>query len=106
MTDLAASGVGPSAEGTRRLLARHVYRHSTELMGETARTTDLTPTMARLAHFARLQRASLALCAFGGHTYQEAAELLGVASLTVAELLTSGLDELRGRYTPGTAIGA
>lgn len=106
MTDLARAGVGTSAGGTRRTLARHIYRHSTELMGETARTTDLSPTMARLAHLARLQRASLALCAFGGHTYQQAADLLGVAPLTVAGLLTSGLDELRGACTPGIAVGA
>ena len=47
-----------------------------------------------------LQRASLALCVFGGLTHREAAALLGVPPSTVAELLTAGLREL-GRLAAG-----
>jgi hypothetical protein len=42
----------------------------------------------------QLQRACLALCLFGGHTYREAAALLGVAPSTAAALLTSGLTDI------------
>ena len=50
----------------------------------------------------QLQRACLALCLFGGHTYREAAALLGLAPSTAAALLTSGLTEL-GRPTAGSS---
>lgn len=37
------------------------------------------------------ERAALALCRFGGHTYREAADVLGQPHGTVADLLTSSL---------------
>ena len=106
MTDFARSQASTSAGDTRRSLARHVYWRSTELASETSRTTGLPPTMAWLAQLAQQQRTSLALCAFGGHTYQEAADLLDIAPLTAAELLRSGLNELSGLSTPGIAVSA
>jgi DNA-directed RNA polymerase specialized sigma24 family protein len=40
------------------------------------------------------QRASLALCRFGGHTYRDAAALMDVPPAEVADLLTSSLRAL------------
>lgn len=49
---------------------------------------------ARLAHLADLQRRTLALCVFGGHTYRQAAIALDVPAGTTAQLLVSGLRDL------------
>ena len=97
MTDFARSHVGASGAGTRRSLARHVYRRSTELASATTRASALSPTMAGITQLARIQRACLALCAFGGHSYADAAELVDIAPLTAAQLVTSGLYDLRAR---------
>ncbi len=94
MVDFVGRDLCTPAEDTGRTLARLVYRRSTELVSETPDSTDLTPAMGCLAQLAHLQRASLALCTFGEHTYADAAKELGIAPLTVAQLLTSGLNEL------------
>jgi len=52
------------------------------------------------------QRASLALCVFGGLTHREAAALLDVPPGTVAALLTAGLRELGRLAAGGTATCA
>jgi hypothetical protein len=106
MTDLARSSEGPSAEDARRCMARHVYWRSQELVGQTSRTLRLPPAMVRLGELAQLQRASLALCIFGGHTHREAADLLGVTPMTVAELLTAGLKEVGRLATDGAPTSA
>ena len=85
---------GVSTEEARRCLARHVYRHTQELAGETPGAAQLPPVMVWVSRLARLQRASLALCVFGGLTHREAAALLDVPPSTVADLLTAGLREL------------
>ncbi len=94
MVDFVGRDICTPAEDTGRTLAALVYRRSAELAKETSTPTHLTPGMEGLARLAQLQRASLALCTFGGHTYGDAAKVLGIAPLTVAQLLTSGLDEL------------
>ncbi len=94
MVDFARRDIGTPAEDTGPTLARLVYLRSSELVNETSTPTDLTPALRWLAQLAQLQRASLALCTFGGHTYGDAAKVLGIAPLTVAQLLTSGLNEL------------
>lgn len=99
MVDFVRRDISTPAEDTGRTLARLVYRRSTELASETSNSTDMTPVMGCLAQLAQLQRASLALCTFGGHTYGDAAKVLGIAPLTVAQLLTSGLNEL-SRLSP------
>lgn len=96
MVDLARATDTVPARDARRVLARHVYVRSEELVDETFRTLDLPPAMVWLGKLAPLQRACLALCVFGGHTHQQAAELLGVPPMTVAELLTAGLRDLSG----------
>jgi hypothetical protein len=102
MIDLAHSVKRVPDKDVRRSLARNVYRRSKELAGETSsRTSHLPPAMVWLGQLARLQRACLALCVFGGHSYREAADLLGVPPKTVAELLTTGLREV-GRLTVPT----
>ena len=55
----------------------------------------LPPAMVWVSQLAGLQRASLALCVFGGLTYRETAALLDVPPSTVAALLTAGLRELK-----------
>jgi hypothetical protein len=94
MSDLASSPCGVSTEEARRSLVRHVYRHTQEAAGETSGAVLLPPVMVWVSRLARLQRASLALCVFGGLTYREAAALLDAPPSTVADLLTDGLREL------------
>ncbi len=100
MTDLARSTRGGSTEESRRCLVRHVYQHARGLTGETSGMVMLPPVMVWVSQLARLQRASLALCVFGGLTYRETAALLDVPPSTVADLLTAGLREV-GRLTAG-----
>ena len=101
MHDLGPGVDAPVAD-VRRRLARHVYGRSQELVAQTPRSPDLPPVMRWVSELGELQRASLALCVFGGHTHREAAAVLGVPSLTVAHMLTSGLQEL-GRLAPGAS---
>lgn len=100
MVDLHRSDVTTSAEDTTAALARSVYRRSTQLAVETPVSTALPPAMAWLSQLARAQRAALALCAFGGLSHTDAAELLDLEPPTVAGLLTSGLDDLKRLSEP------
>jgi DNA-directed RNA polymerase specialized sigma24 family protein len=106
MADLARSIRGVSPEEAQRCLVRHVYRHTQELVGQTPSTTQLPPVMVWVSQLARLQRASLALCYFGGLTHREAAALLGVPPGTVADLLNAGLRELGRLAARGTPVSA
>lgn len=99
ITDLARSDHRGSASDIRRCMARHVYWRTQELTALEPTAFHLPPAMAGLSRLAQLQRACLALCVFGGHTYREAAAVLGVPPATVAELLTAGLREM-GRFPP------
>lgn len=103
MADLARSVRGVSTEEARRRLVRHVYQRTQELDGGTSGTVLLPPVMVWVSRLARLQRASLALCVFGGLTHREAAALLDVPPGTVADLLTAGLREL-GRLAAGATM--
>jgi DNA-directed RNA polymerase specialized sigma24 family protein len=103
MADLAQSAVRESARDARRSMARHVYRRSQELSADTSLTTPMPPAMVWVNQLGQLQRACLALCLFGGHTYREAAALLGVAPSTAAALLTSGLTDI-GRTAASVPI--
>ena len=100
MSDLARSLPGVSTEEARGRLVRHVYRRTQEHAGDTSGAGPLPPVMVWVSQLARLQRASLALCVFGGLTHREAADLLDVPPSTVADLLTTGLREL-GRLAAG-----
>jgi Sigma-70, region 4 len=93
VADLARS-TEPWSESTRVALATFVYRQSQQIDADATTAPQLPATMLWLRQLARLQRASLALCVFGGLTHREAARLLGVAPLTVARSLTSGLKDL------------
>lgn len=106
MADLARSIRGVSPEEAQRCLVRHVYRHTQELRVETPSTTQLPPVMVWLSQLARIQRACLALCYFGGLTHREAAALLGVPPGTVADLLNAGLRELGRLAARGTPVNA
>jgi DNA-directed RNA polymerase specialized sigma24 family protein len=97
---------GRSAEDARRSLARHVYWRSQEVVVAGAPAEQLPPVMVELDQLAQLQRACLALCVFGGHTYREAAGLLGVPPATVAELLTAALREVTRSAGDGAALTA
>jgi Sigma-70, region 4 len=93
IVDLACSPP-VAAAGTRRALARRVYWRCEQIAGGATSVVHQPASMATLRQLAQLQRTCLALCVFGGHTYREAANLLGVPPLTVARSLTSGLKEL------------
>ncbi|WP_460715063.1 RNA polymerase sigma factor [Nocardioides dilutus] len=103
MTDLARSTDVRSDDDARRLLARSVLRHAPEPPSGTADGERLPRPMVWLSRLARLQRASLALCVYGGLTHREAADLLGVSPATVADLLTAGLREL-GRLAAADTV--
>ena len=103
MSDLASSIRGVSTEEARRCLVRHVYRHAQEPADERSGAVLLPPVMVWVSQLARVQRASLALCVFGGLTHREAAALLDVPPSTVADLLTAGLREL-GRLAAGATV--
>lgn len=95
MSDIARSTSAASSNDAHRSWGRHVYWRSQELAGERSRTPPhLPPAMVWLSQLAQLQRACLALCLFGGHSHHEAAELLGIPPMTVADLLTTGLREV------------
>lgn len=94
MADLAPSIRDVSSQEARRRLVRHVYLHALEHGPETFGAAVLPPIMVWVSQLARLQRASLALCVFGGLTHREAAALLDVPPSTVAGLLTAGLREV------------
>jgi hypothetical protein len=94
MLELAGPADGSAAEGTRKSLARHVYRHCQAVEDKAHGSAQLPPLMVWVSQLAQLQRASLALCVFGGLTHREAAALLDVPPRTVAELLSAGLREL------------
>jgi DNA-directed RNA polymerase specialized sigma24 family protein len=106
MLDLARSVRGVSTEEARRRLVRHVYGHAQEHAADASGAAPLPPGMVQLSQLARLQRASLALCVFGGLTHREAAALLDVPSSTVAALLTSGLRELGRLAADASATSA
>jgi DNA-directed RNA polymerase specialized sigma24 family protein len=106
MADLARSDRGGSTQEARRCVVRHVHRHTREPARETSGAVPLPPVMVWVSQLARLQRACLGLCYFGGLTHREAAALLGVPPGTVADLLTAGLRELGRRAARGTPVSA
>lgn len=100
--DVAGSVHGRTAEETRQHLVRQVYRRAQDLAGRTGDAVALPPMIVWVSRLARLQRESLALCAFGGLTHREAASLLEVPPSTVASLLRASLREL-GHVTAAPA---
>ena len=94
MADLAHSTSVLADGEARRRLARTIYRHAQQPVGELTGADRLPRPMVWLSRIARLQRASLALCVYGGLTHREAAMLLDVPPATVAELITAGLREI------------
>lgn len=125
MSSLACAMTGDSATGTRTAwlvireiaptgdggedlgrIAEVVYRRALDIApGGTARTASapLPEVMVRLSRMAHHQRASLALCVYGGLTYRRVAEVLDIPAAEVAALLTSGLRELRQAPTATTS---
>jgi hypothetical protein len=106
MADLTGSIRGMSTEEARRCLVRHVYRHTQGLVGQAPITTELPPVMVWLSQLAKVQRACLGLCYFGGLTHREAAALLDVPPGMVADLLNAGLRELGSLAVRGTPVSA
>ena len=106
MTDLARSTGSASNTDAHRSWAHHTYWRSQELAGETPRTPHQPRATEWLGQLAELQRSCLALCLFGGHNYREAAGLLGLPPMTVADLLTSGLREVKRLPADGTTANA
>lgn len=94
LTGMAQSPSRGSDADERRELVRRVYDHSHELSETTGATAGLPEAMVRLSRLARLQRACLALCLLGSHTYDEAARVLELSPGAVAGALAAGLREL------------
>ncbi len=98
MVDLYAEnslGDDMSSETLRRA-AGHVYnRCEGGLTSPTAApAAGAHPGVVRLGELATAQRAAVALCVYGAHTYQLAAVRLGMPAEVVADLLNAGLREL------------
>lgn len=91
-----AESLHPSPDSSLRGVAGLVYQRCEELAGEVSVSRTMTgpSLMVWLGELATAQRKALALCVFGGHTYREAAHLLGLAPGTVAALLKAGLHDL------------
>ncbi|MGH3360807.1 MAG: hypothetical protein ACRDO7_18530 [Nocardioidaceae bacterium] len=100
---------GPDA---RRRLARHVYLEGSRLggsstparpaaPGEAADRGSLPPAVLWLMRLSTQQRALIALCLFGGHTYREAAALMNIEADEAMTLLRDGCARaLACRRTP------
>ncbi|MCW2834238.1 MAG: polymerase sigma-70 factor, subfamily [Nocardioides sp.] len=93
MHDLACAADCCSADDSHRSWSHHVYLRSQELLAEPSSAPVPAPTPQWLGHLAQVQRACLALCLFGGHTYREVASLLDLQPMAVADLLTTGLGD-------------
>lgn len=78
-----------------RVVADLVYRRCDEVLVDTSRSMPaLTPAVGRLGELSEGQRTALALCTYGGHSYRDAALVLGLRPEVVAALLVSGLQDL------------
>ena len=93
MADVARDAPDEPEELRRRLVCQ-VYRRAQQAAERTPGAARLPRAMVWLSTLARLQRASLALCVYGGLTHRETAALLDVPPATVADLLTTGLREI------------
>lgn len=88
-------GAGTSPETLRRAAGLVFLRCEGGLARPSAaRAAGGHPVAVRLGELAAAQRAAVALCVYGGHTYQLAAVRLGLPAEVVADLLRSGLREL------------
>jgi DNA-directed RNA polymerase specialized sigma24 family protein len=104
MVDLARTDAEDWPTDIPRYLSDRVYLRSQALTMESPSSSPGLPIIGWLARLARLQRSCLALCALGGYTHREAADLLNIAPAAVAEMLTSGLRELGHLAAGGPAI--
>ncbi|HXH77729.1 hypothetical protein [Nocardioides sp.] len=91
MNDLARAADCGSTGDSHRSWAHHVYLRSQELLADASSTPGASPAPQWLGHLAQVQRACLALCLFGGHTYREVASVLDLQPMAVADLLNTGL---------------
>lgn len=93
--------------GLRRELARLTYWRCVRWSGAVSQDDPQTsvaslephrdadqPTADALDGLSGQERAAIALCLYGAHTYQETAELLALPPETVARLLSFGLHRL------------
>ena len=95
------------APGSRQDLSTRVYV-AWLAWGGAVRTTalDEAPEATLHQHIHGLTaeaRAALGLCAYGGHTYRRAAELLGIAPDRVAQLLRDAMRQLGA--SPASVVG-
>jgi DNA-directed RNA polymerase specialized sigma24 family protein len=97
MTDLSRFDDETSVDDAHRSWAHHVYLRTQQLAdGASAKHNSV-------GRLAPVDRACVALCLFGGHTYREVASLLDVPPRTVAELLTASLRDVE-RLADGGAV--
>ena len=110
MVDLYSSAGGEahvSSEITLCTAAACVYDRCHAGLAEASmeRTVTTPRLMVSLGELAGAQRAALALCAFGGHTYQRAATRLDLPSEVAADLLASGLRDVWAATLRSDAVG-
>lgn len=73
--------------------ARYVFAHSEAIRSGSTLVSFEAP--GPLRRMALNQRRMLALCTYGGHTYRDAALLMGISADTAARLLTTALKRRR-----------
>lgn len=92
--------------GSRRNLSRRLYLSCTRVrigprlpFVPADRPVDhdaaAVTVIMRLGELSEQQRATLALCLFGDHTYEQVADLIALPAPVVLQLLRSGLREIR-----------
>lgn len=92
--------------GSRRNLSRRLYLSCTRVRigprlpyvpveRPVDRDAAAVTMMVRLGELSEQQRAALALCLFGDHTYEQVADLIALPEPVVLQLLCSGLSEIR-----------
>jgi hypothetical protein len=88
----------PEAGQALQAAARCVFAHSEAMRSRTSLVAFETTRTSGTSPFRRMalnQRRILALCVYGGHTFRDAAAVMGISDDTAARLISTGLG--RGR---------
>lgn len=108
LLDAETRSISGGGTPVRRHLARRVYLRCTRArLGVSSTSGDLpsgdyrpttdpqTSIVATLSALSEQQRAVIALCLYGDHTYRQVADVMALPASVVADLIRSGLQRLR-----------
>lgn len=86
---------------TRTRLTSQVLAHDLPSSRHRREGRAQPPIMVMLGELSEQQRAAIALCLHGDHTYDDVADLMSLPAAVVADLLRSALHKLRAAESPG-----